>query len=96
MECTLPTISQLQNNITDSETIQHSLKDSIAIKTNEENENDEDYNESLLNRQRFSESTKLLDILNMLTTQAKQALEKEIYLETILKHLLANKRTHSS
>ena len=61
MECTLPSVSKLRKNTIDQEIFQDSLKDLILIKTNEENE---DYNETLLNRQRFSELNKLLEILD--------------------------------
>jgi hypothetical protein len=96
IESTLPFTSWLKSYIIENETIDD-RKDSILIKTNEQNENDdEDYNESLINRQRYSELGKLLEILNMLTTQAKQVLEKEIYLEIILKQLLTIRKTHRS
>lgn len=93
MECTLPSTSKLRKNTTDQESIERSLKDLILSKTNED---DEDYNETILNRQRFSEFNKLLEILNMLNKQAKQVLEKEIYFERLLNRLLASRQAHSS
>jgi len=98
IESTLPGLSWLKSNIIDKEIIDDYAKDSILIKTNEKDKNndDDDYNQSLLNRQRYSELGKLLDILNMLSTQAKQVLEKEIYLERILKKLLATRKAHGS
>lgn len=93
IESTLPGLSWLKSNIIDKEIIDDYAKDSILIKTNEKDKNDDDdYNQSLLNRQRYSELSKLLDILNMLSTQAKQVLEKEIYLERILNKLLATRK----
>lgn len=97
IESTLPGLSWLKSNIIDKEIIDDYAKDSILIKTNEKDKNDDDdYNQSLLNRQRYSELGKLLDILNMLSTQAKQVLEKEIYLERILNKLLATRKAHVS
>ncbi len=98
IESTLPGLSWLKSNIIDKEIIDDYAKDSILIKTNEKdkNDDDDDYNQSLLNRQRYSELSKLLDILNMLSTQAKQVLEKEIYLERILNKLLATRKAHVS
>jgi hypothetical protein len=85
IESTLPSISWLKSNIIENEIINSDPKDSILIKTTEQ---EEDSHESISNHQRFSELSKLLDILHMLCSQAKQVLEKEISHEMILKQLL--------
>ena len=99
IEATLPSLAWLKSNIKKDEVVDDDPKDSILKKNNEQNEkedDDEDYNEPLSNRLRVSELGKLLDILNMLCTQAKQSLGKEIHLEAILKQLLAVRKTSIS
>ena len=95
IESTLPSISWLRKNVVDNETIDV-LKDSILTKENEQDkeENEDNYNESLSNRQRISELEKLFDIVNKLSSQAKQVLEQENHLEIILKQLLSARKTH--
>ncbi|CAF2395150.1 unnamed protein product [Rotaria sp. Silwood2] len=88
IESTLPRIKWLKSNIVENEMIDNYSKDSISKKHDDENE-DNVHNEYSLNHQRIVELGKLLDIINMLSTQAKQVLEKEINLETILRQLLA-------
>ena len=95
IESTLPSISWLRKNVVDNETI-NVYKDSILTKENEQDkeENEDNYNESLSNRQRISELEKLSDIVNKLSSQAKQVLEQENHLEIILKQLLSARKTH--
>jgi hypothetical protein len=85
----------LRGNIIENEAIDGDIKDSISTKTNkqDEEENEDNYNESLANRQRISELGKCLDILNNLCKQSKQVLESETYLELILKRLLTVRKT---
>ncbi|CAF1205520.1 unnamed protein product [Rotaria sordida] len=92
IESTLPSIKWLKSNIIENEIIDNYSKDSISKNQNE----DDDHNEYLLSHQRIVELGKLLDILNMLITQAKQVLDKEINLEKILKQLLTVRKTQDS
>ncbi|CAF0926376.1 unnamed protein product [Rotaria sp. Silwood1] len=95
IESTLPSIKWLKSNIVENEIIDNDSKDSISKKYNEK-KNDSDHKEYSLSHQRIIELGKLLDILNMLSTQAKQVLEKEINLETILKQLLTVRKVQDS
>lgn len=88
IESTLRSISKLRENIIDFEVEDIYSKNPVSIHTN-----DDSTEESLLSRQSSSDPNKLLDILNMLCTQAKFALEKERHLERLLKQLLSTRRT---
>ncbi|CAF3944056.1 unnamed protein product, partial [Rotaria magnacalcarata] len=71
IESTIPSIKWLRSNIIKCEFMDN---DSI-LKKYENNENEEsDYNETVVNQQLFVELGKLLDILNILCSQAKQVL----------------------
>ena len=89
IESTFPSISKLRDNIIEFGLEKIRSKNSIALRTND------DSDESLTNRQSSSDHTKLLQILNMLCTQAKSVLEKEIHLERLLKQLLSTRQTNA-
>lgn len=73
------------------------MDDDSVLKKGDESENeDNDYNEHTPNYKNFVELGKLLDILNMLCTQAKQVLQEEINLETKLKQLLTARQAQDS
>ncbi|CAF3262966.1 unnamed protein product [Rotaria socialis] len=93
IESTVPSIKWLRSNIIKCEFMDN---DSI-LKKHESNKNEEnDYNENVLNQQIFVELGKLLDILNVLCSQAKQVLETEINLDIILKQLLSVRKAQDS
>jgi len=93
IESNLRTSSWFKSNIIDKEIVDIYPKKSVLSKTNEEAESEsEDSQESSSKRQRSSEYRKLLDIVNMLCTQAKHVLAKEIQLEKILRQLLSTTR----
>lgn len=95
IETTLPTRSQLRKNIIDEEIIKYDPKDLISMKSEEEEEEEEEENEELINNQQNSQSKKLLDILNMLCTQATQVLDKENSYEQILTQFLQIRETQT-
>ncbi|CAF2091582.1 unnamed protein product [Rotaria magnacalcarata] len=93
IESTIPSIKWLRSNIIKCEFMDN---DSI-LKKYENNENEEsDYNETVVNQQLFVELGKLLDILNILCSQAKQVLEKEVNLGIIFKQLLSVRKAQDS
>ena len=87
IETILPNEKWFKSNILERETIEHKLEDAAKPSTaaTEDTENDE---EPSVQQPYATELKKLRDILDMLCTQAKQALEYEIDLEGTLKHLL--------
>lgn len=84
----------LKSFLIDEQTIKVEDKDEQIEKEFDDNETDS----SIISAQRSTnvESRKLLDILNMLCTQAKQTLEREINLERVLKQLLKIDKNHIS
>lgn len=89
IESTLPSITKLRDNIIEFEIENIPSKNFISLRTNDESD------EPLANRQSSSDHTKLLQILNMLCTQAKAVLEKEIHFERLLKQLLSTRQTNA-
>lgn len=86
IESTLPSKTWLKHNIIDYETVDNYFNDSIEGKTEKQDEND---NKLLIDQSSGTELCKLLEVLQMLCTQAKQILDYEINLEQTLKQLLA-------
>lgn len=96
IESTIPRRAQLKKNVTECDVVDFYPKDSILMKSEQEDEGeDDDESESLVNRQENSQPGKLLEILNMLCTQAQQVLEKEIAHERLLKQLLRARQTQT-
>jgi len=95
IESTLPSTAWLKFNIIENEFLDYYEKDSILTKKDQQDES-EDEDESLSKRQRLGELEKLLAIISMLCTQAKEVLEKENDFEIILKQLLAARKAQSS
>jgi hypothetical protein len=98
IESTLPNISWLKSNICEEETVDIHANDSTLSKSHQEHDelDDEESYESTFYRQSQINAGKLLDILNMLCTQAKQTINKQAHLENSLRQLLTVRTMHDS
>ena len=89
IEANLPSRGWLQSNVIEDEHVDHYARDSGA--QNESDAHKMDDKASLESHPHAVELRKLSDILDMLCSQAKQALEKEIDLEQMLRQLLSTR-----
>ena len=89
IESTLPSIAWLKLNIIQEEYADSAVKNRTSKTGGEENDDEyENYTQSSSNQPNPVELNKLLEVLSMLCTQAKQTLEQELSYERLLKRLL--------